>query len=115
MSLILVAYLQVESCCAAPTVLAGYIGPACRDEVSIDVMAHLYAENMKSNEEIAREMVTKTHQCGRLNSFLFPLFIVYRGEQVWGPDGLAEVVGLAPNSSVPPLAYAIMAVPGKET
>jgi hypothetical protein len=115
LSLILVAYLQVESCCTVPTVLAGYIGPACRDEVSIDIMAHLYAENMKSNEEIARKMVTKTHQCGRLNSFLFPLFIVYRGEQVWGPDGLAEVVGLAPNSSMPPLAYAIMAVPGKET
>ena len=36
--------------------LPGYIGPACSDEVSIDTMAHLYAENIKSNEEIAREM-----------------------------------------------------------
>jgi hypothetical protein len=83
--------------------------------MSIDTMAQFYAENIKSNEEIAREMVTQTHQCGRFNSFLFPLFIVYRGEQVWGPDGLAEVVGLAPKSSMPPLAYVIMAVPGKES
>jgi hypothetical protein len=77
-------------------------------------MADLYAENMKSNEEIARKMVTQTHQCGRLNSFLYPLFIVYRGKKVWGPGGLDEVVGLAPDPSMPPLAYAIMAVPGKE-
>jgi hypothetical protein len=84
LSLILAAYLRVGPCCTEPAKLSGYIGPACRDEASIDTLARLCAENAKSNDEIAQKMATQTHQCGRLNSFLYPLFIVYRANKFGG-------------------------------
>lgn len=101
-----VQHAQASCCIESPT-LPRFAGMVCRYQEDIDAIIDLYAAHKPGDDKLVQKMVTETHQCARL-VWPKPLYVVYRGKRAMGPNGLAEVIGLAFRPGVHPLMYSIV-------
>ncbi len=101
-----VQHAQASCCIEAPS-LPRFAGMVCRYKEDIDAIIDLYAEHKPGDEKLVQLMVSKTHQCARL-VWPKPIYVVYRGKRAMGPNGLAEVIGLAFRPGEHALIYGIV-------
>lgn len=109
LAITLALYLQHAqvNCCSEVPSLPRFAGMVCRYREDIDTVIGLYAEHKPGDDKLVQKMISETHQCARI-VWPKPIYVVYRGKRAMGPDGLAEVIGLAFRPGVHPVLYGII-------